>query len=72
MISPCFGVIGWSASNPMTLQHSLEQIDARDDAVRAWTYIDRDALPGIGVLAGMVLGVKDVIDVKDMPKEINS
>lgn len=56
----------------MALQDCLEQIDARDDAVRAWTYIDRGALPGIGALAGLVLGVKDVIDVKDMPTAYGS
>ncbi len=35
--------------------------------MRAWSFIDRGAVGGEGPLAGMVLGVKDVIDVAGMP-----
>ena len=51
----------------MTVAQCLARIDARDGDVRAWSHIDRNAIGGEGPLAGVVLGVKDVIDVKGMP-----
>lgn len=51
----------------MTLETCLARIAARDAAVRGWAFIDRDARGGAGPLAGLVLGVKDVIDVAGMP-----
>lgn len=51
----------------MALSECLARIDARDDAVRGWTHIDRAARGGEGPLAGVVLAVKDVIDVAGMP-----
>lgn len=49
------------------LNECLARIDARDETVRAWSHVDRGATGGIGSLAGVVLGVKDVIDVAGMP-----
>src|SRR5512143_1285830 len=51
----------------MSLADCLARIAVRDAAVRAWTYVDRNAAGGAGPLAGVVLGVKDVIDVAGMP-----
>lgn len=51
----------------MGVAECLSRIDARDAAVRAWAYVDRAAAGGEGPLAGVVLGVKDVIDVAGMP-----
>ncbi|MDE2618632.1 MAG: amidase [Sphingomonadales bacterium] len=51
----------------MGLAECLARIDARDEAVRGWTYLDRAAVGGPGPLSGVVLGVKDVIDVAGMP-----
>lgn len=51
----------------MGLAECLARIDARDADVRAWSYLDRAAQGGDGPLAGVVLGVKDVIDVVGMP-----
>lgn len=51
----------------MSLSDCLARIDARDEAVRGWTHIDRAAQGGDGPLAGVVLAVKDVIDVAGMP-----
>ena len=51
----------------MGVAECLSRIDARDSAVRAWAYVDRAATGGEGPLAGVVLGVKDVIDVAGMP-----
>ena len=55
----------------------LERIAAREDAVRAWEYLDRDAAleqaravdagPPRGLLHGLPVGVKDLIDTVDMP-----
>lgn len=51
----------------MRVAECLGRIDARDADVRAWAYVDRAATGGAGPLAGVVLGVKDVIDVAGMP-----
>ena len=51
----------------MTLETCLARIAARDAAVRGWAFIDKDVKGGAGPLAGLVLGVKDVIDVAGMP-----
>ncbi|MEN9924431.1 MAG: hypothetical protein RL268_557 [Pseudomonadota bacterium] len=51
----------------MGVSECLGRIDARDAEVRAWAYVDRAATGGEGPLAGVVLGVKDVIDVAGMP-----
>lgn len=55
----------------MTFETCLARIAARDAAVRGWAFIDKDAEGGAGPLAGplagLVLGVKDVIDVAGMP-----
>lgn len=50
----------------------LDRIDARDSAVRGWCFIDREAQAGHGPLAGVVVGVKDVIDVAGMPTTYGS
>ncbi len=51
----------------MGLRQCLERIAARDPAVRGWAFLDTLARGGEGPLAGLVLGVKDVIDVAGMP-----
>lgn len=60
----------------------LERVAAREDAVQAWTHLDRDAAiraareldkrPSLGALHGVPLGVKDVIDTHDMPTAYGS
>lgn len=60
----------------------LDRIAARDDTVRAWTYLDPEgALRQVRELArerprsllhGVPVGIKDVIDTYDMPTERNS
>ena len=60
----------------------LERIAARDETVRAWAFVDRaqalaqaralDRGPRRGVLHGIPVGIKDVIDTADLPTEYNS
>ena len=60
----------------------LARIAARDDAVRAWAFLDPDlALAAAraadrsrarGPLHGVPVGLKDIIDTYDMPTECNS
>ncbi|NKB57568.1 MAG: amidase [Alphaproteobacteria bacterium] len=55
----------------------LDRIAEREPAVDAWEYLDPDkaladaraidALPSKGLIHGVPLGVKDIIDTKDMP-----
>ena len=59
------------------VQACLERIAAREPTVRAWTHLDRDgalaaarrldAGPRAGLLHGIPLGIKDIIDTADMP-----
>ena len=60
----------------------LERIRQRDSEVQAWVHCDRDAALAQaraidksrpqGVLAGVPVGFKDVIDTADMPTQYNS
>jgi Asp-tRNA(Asn)/Glu-tRNA(Gln) amidotransferase A subunit family amidase len=60
----------------------LARIDARESVVRAWSYLDADAVlrqakaldraPNRGPLHGVPVGVKDVIETFDMPTEMGS
>src|SRR3982750_4047656 len=60
----------------------LERIAERDEAVRAWAFIDRaaalaqarelDRLPRRSRLHGVPFGIKDIIDTADLPTEYNS
>lgn len=55
----------------------LNRIEAREPAVDAWEYLDADAAlaaakaldagPSKGLIHGVPIGVKDIIDTKDMP-----
>ena len=65
------------------VQSCLERIQATEDKVQAWTFLDREhALAqaraaddrrrsgeGVGPLNGVPVGVKDIIDTGDMPTE---
>lgn len=60
----------------------LEHIAAREPEVQAWAFLDReaalgqaraaDAQPGRGLLHGLPVGVKDLIDTVDMPATYGS
>jgi Asp-tRNA(Asn)/Glu-tRNA(Gln) amidotransferase A subunit family amidase len=54
----------------------LERIAAREGTIRAFAWLDpaavRRATPSDGPLAGMPIGVKDVIDTADMPSQYGS
>ncbi len=60
----------------------IERIDAREPIVHAWAHFDANAAlaqaaaidrsPTKGLLAGVPVGVKDVIDTADMPTRYNS
>jgi len=64
----------------------LTQIDATDDKVQAWTFLDRDHVMRqaqtadehrrhgrpIGPLHGVPVGIKDIFDTGDMPTEFGS
>ena len=63
-------------------QACLARVEARDDAVRGWAYLDPqavlekarvlDAQPVKGPLHGVPIAVKDVILTQDMPTQHNS
>ena len=64
----------------------IRRISERDDAVRAWAHFEADAAlkaarasdarrtrgEAMGSLAGIPVGVKDIIDTKDFPTELGS
>lgn len=59
------------------LRSCLERIEEREADVGAWTYLDRDGAlttarrldrsPSKGMLHGIPIGLKDIIDTSDMP-----
>jgi Asp-tRNA(Asn)/Glu-tRNA(Gln) amidotransferase A subunit family amidase len=61
---------------------TLDHIESREPNVKAWSFVDRDLVirgareldkvPPRGPLHGLTLGVKDIIDTKDMPTQYNS
>lgn len=67
MMRRCSGATDSWALEGMALSDCLARIDERDADVRGWAHIDRSAQGGTGPLAGLVLGVKDVIDVVGLP-----
>jgi Asp-tRNA(Asn)/Glu-tRNA(Gln) amidotransferase A subunit family amidase len=64
------------------VQACLERIEAREPAVGAWTFLDRelalaqaralDAGSARGPLYGLAVGIKDIIATADMPTEYGS
>lgn len=64
------------------MRDCLERIEAREGALSAWACVDpelamaeaqaKDKAPAKGVLHGVPLGVKDVIDTNDYPTEMGS
>ena len=64
------------------MRDCLERIEAREVALSAWASFDpdlamaearaRDNAPAKGVLHGVPIGVKDVIDTNDLPTEMGS
>jgi Asp-tRNA(Asn)/Glu-tRNA(Gln) amidotransferase A subunit family amidase len=60
----------------------LEQIQAREPSIGAWTYLDTehavaqaracDRTPSRGLLHGLPIGIKDIIDTADMPTAYGS
>jgi len=69
-------------SSEALVRDCLEQIRERDSQVKAWTYLDDelairsarelDRIPRSGLLHGIPIGVKDVIDTLDQPTEYGS
>ncbi|MBT8447001.1 MAG: amidase, partial [Gammaproteobacteria bacterium] len=68
------------AITPVDLAEScLARISRRESAVGAWQYVDADAVrqqaqalaarPGKLPLYGIPVGIKDIIDTRDMPTE---
>ena len=72
---------GGSLTAEKLVRACLDRIAARDPVVKAWAHLDpvlaitkakaADAATG-GILRGIPVGVKDIIDTYDMPTEHNS
>lgn len=50
-------------------QACRERIEAREPEVQAWEFLGPEAgqVPAEGVLRGVPVGIKDIIDTRDMP-----
>ena len=76
------GVRAGTFSAEAVTQACLDRISAREDTVMAWEFVDPDlalsqaravdATPEKGPLAGVPVGVKDIIDTRDMPTGMGS
>ncbi|MBX3529128.1 MAG: amidase [Rhizobiaceae bacterium] len=67
------------ASAQQGVNNALSRIEQRDGELRAWSHVDAEGAgrqaAGIGSdapLAGLAIGVKDIIDVAGMPCELGS
>jgi len=76
------GVADGSFSAEAVVCDCLERIEERDHKVKAWAYIESDLVieqaraidksDAKGALAGVPLGIKDIIDTFDMPTDMGS
>jgi Asp-tRNA(Asn)/Glu-tRNA(Gln) amidotransferase A subunit family amidase len=76
------GIAGGKFTAEAVMRDCLERIDDREGALSAWASFDsdlamaearaRDNAPAKGVLHGVPIGVKDVIDTSDHPTEMGS
>jgi Asp-tRNA(Asn)/Glu-tRNA(Gln) amidotransferase A subunit family amidase len=76
------GIAGGEFTAEAVMRDCLERIEAREGALSAWASFDpdlamaearaRDNGPAKGVLHGVPIGVKDVIDTNDLPTEMGS
>ena len=84
MLSACEAVAaieGGTLTSEKLVRACLERIAAREPVVKAWVHLDpdlalaqakaADATSG-GILRGIPVGVKDIIDTHDMPTQHNS
>lgn len=73
-------LLGGQLSAQDLVEVCLDRIDATEDSLRAWVTIDREGAlsqaracdPESGPLAGIPLGVKDLIDVAGLPTTASS
>ena len=75
-------VAGGEITAEAVVTDCLARIEARESTVHAWAYLDADLALGQaravdgradkGALAGVPVGVKDIIDTADMPTEMGS
>ncbi|MFD8218278.1 amidase family protein [Streptomyces sp. NPDC059697] len=75
-------VAGGELSVAEVIAGALERLDRTESDVRAWVRVDRDgalgaareldAVPSGGLLRGVPVGVKDIIDVAGLPTECGS
>ena len=76
------GIVAAEFTAEAVMRDCLERIEAREDALSAWASVDpdlamaeaqaKDKAPAKGVLHGVPIGVKDVIDTNDYPTEMGS
>lgn len=76
------GIAAGEFTSETLVSDCLARIDARDGDIRAWAFIDpelalaqaraRDSEKPSGPLHGVPVGIKDVLDTKDMPTEYGS
>ena len=76
------GVATGAFSVEAVVRDCLERIEERDKQVKAWAFVDGklaleqaralDRAGAKGALAGVPLGIKDIIDTFDMPTDMGS
>src|SRR5262249_9011221 len=76
------GVAAGQFTGEAVTRACLDRIEARDKQVKAWAFVDSeiglnqaraiDRGSAKGPLAGVPLGIKDIIDTFDMPTDMGS
>ena len=80
------GIRAGRFSSEQLVSQCLARIDATNDAINAWAYLDRDGAlerarqadwfrklgRSLGPLHGVPVGIKDIIDVRGMPTGLGS
>jgi Asp-tRNA(Asn)/Glu-tRNA(Gln) amidotransferase A subunit family amidase len=71
------GLVAGTVTAEAVVRSCLERIEEREADVGAWTYLNREAAiasaqaidrsSGSGLLRGIPVGIKDVVDTADMP-----
>lgn len=83
LVAAAAAIASGNLTSERLVRDCLDQIEARDPLIKAWAFIDPDlalaqaracdtARDRVGLLHGVPIGIKDIIDTGDMPTQMGS